>query len=61
VLERTQIRTNKDGVWNTTIYIRLNTVNTVMERDMLVGMSKMPYIVTDIANVKYSIGSFRNI
>jgi hypothetical protein len=61
VLERTQIRTNKDGVWNTTIYIRLNTVNTVMERDMLVGMSKMPYIVADIANVKYSIGSFRNI
>lgn len=60
ILERAQVRTQKDGVWETTIYIKLKVDVDVIDENTI-GYSRLPFIVISIYDTKYSIGSFRNI
>ena len=61
VLKRTEIRTLKDGSWETIIYMKINLDTIKLEDSIQIGFSSRPFILQNIGNSLYSISSFRNI
>ena len=60
ILIKTEIRTKVENTWSTVIYFSLNNIPET-KYDNNLGKSELPFILVDIENSKYSLGSFRNI
>ena len=59
IIKRNTMRSVENNVWNTVIYFQLKTKIKIEKHPL--GECKLPYVVMDIGNTKYSVGSFRNI
>lgn len=61
ILKKTEIRTVKDKIWNTTIYFQLTPHINLIESLDLIEWSDSPFILIDLEGIKYSLGSFRKL
>jgi hypothetical protein len=59
-VKRSVVRSRKEGLWETTIYISLK-VRFFSDIERLINMSEKPFIIMSVKGVKYSVSSFRNM
>lgn len=62
IIDKTIIKTkNKNGEWDTKIYLELNGTDIITSQLIPIGYSKNPFIVCNLGGSKFSVASFRNI
>jgi hypothetical protein len=61
ILSKSMVRVKSTKGWNTTIYFRLNTGVNMMGVSRLIHLSRFPFILSNVGNEEYSIGSFRSV
>ena len=61
ITEKVIVRIKNNNDWVTMIYYITNVNVKFPVKEWLIGFSNKPFIIVSIRNIKYSVGSFRNV